>query len=62
MVYKRVNLQMRSEYIVCHTMHFKPYVRIARFKYVYVPEQWIKILKQIYLMMKVVHVQKIQKL
>ena len=43
MVYKRVNLQMRSE---PHRMSYDAFqialCRIARFKYVYVPEQWIE--------------------
>ena len=43
MVYRRVNLQLRSE---PHRMTFEAFqvalCRIARFKYVYVPEQWIE--------------------
>jgi len=43
MVYKRVNMQMRSQ---PHRMTYEAFLialcRIARFKYVYVPEQWIE--------------------
>eukprot|EP00945_MAST-04E_sp_MAST-4E-sp1_P007927 g7927.t1 len=43
MVYSRVNLQLRTE---PHRMTFESFsvslCRIARFKYVYVPEQWVE--------------------